>query len=245
MRRFAISDIHGCLETFRQMVENQLRLKPDDQLYILGDCVDRGPSSKGVLDYIMQLDASGYQVYCIKGNHEEMMINANRTYEEEVLELWLYNGGRETLASFGITDPRSLPSRYIHFMDNFQPYITLDNLILVHAGLNFMGETMDPDGDQFLWKLHNPLNDYQSMMWIRDWYDDVDWNWLKDRRIVHGHTPIVREDIQDMALHFDEDQIIDIDNGCFAKFHDGLGNLCALDLHSYEVQFLPNLEFAS
>lgn len=244
MRRFAISDIHGCLETFRGMVEQELALTTHDELYILGDCVDRGPNSKGVLDYIMQLDGAGYKVFCLKGNHEEMMVKANRTYEEEDVELWLYNGGYETLTSFGIRDPRSLPSRYIAFMDNFRHYMTVDRLILVHAGLNFVGKTMDPDGPQFLWNLHNPFNDRESMMWIRNWYDDVDWDWLKDRRIIHGHTPITREDIEDMARLFEDDQILDIDNGCFAKFHEGLGSLCALNLDTNEVQFLANMEYA-
>ena len=54
-RRFAIADVHGCLNTLRRMVEDILKLGEDDVLYLLGDYIDRGPDSKGVLDYLMQL----------------------------------------------------------------------------------------------------------------------------------------------------------------------------------------------
>ena len=75
MRKIAISDIHGCLKTFKLMVEEQIVLSQKDELYLLGDFVDRGPNSKGVLDYIMSLQEAGYQLHCLRGNHEDMMVN--------------------------------------------------------------------------------------------------------------------------------------------------------------------------
>ena len=98
MRKIAVSDIHGCLKTFKALVEEQVVLNPQDELYLLGDFIDRGPDSKGVLDYVMQLDEAGYQVHCLRGNHEDMMLQAVRDRED--IGMWLFNGGQQALDSF-------------------------------------------------------------------------------------------------------------------------------------------------
>ncbi|MEM7657896.1 MAG: metallophosphoesterase family protein, partial [Bacteroidota bacterium] len=226
MRKIAISDIHGCLRTFQVLLEERLHFSKQDELYLLGDHVDRGPDTKGVLDYIIHLREAGYQVNCLRGNHEEMMLNAAKDRKE--LQMWLYNGGQETLASFETDDPTQIPEKYLELVRDMEYYYEVDNYILVHAGLNFVPE--EEEGKKkgnFLWKMHNPMRDLHGMLWIRFWYDDIDWNWLKNRVIVHGHTPIDLEDIWDMFDLIDEDQVLDIDNDCFAKYKDGLGQLCA------------------
>ena len=68
MSRYATTDLHGCLHTFRRLVEEKLRLTRQDELYLLGDYVNKGPDSRGVLDYLMQLQAAGYHVRCLRGN---------------------------------------------------------------------------------------------------------------------------------------------------------------------------------
>ncbi|MCI4669632.1 MAG: serine/threonine protein phosphatase [Bacteroidia bacterium] len=240
MRKFAISDIHGCFKTFQTLLENKIQLKPNDELYLLGDFVDRGPDSRGVLDYVMSLKDANYKVHCIKGNHEAMMVDAFDDPSE--VEMWLYNGGKETMRSFDAQYTEEIPERYIEFIDSFDYFKEVDGYILVHAGLNFKGQTTDAQGEGFLWKLYNPLKDRKSMMWVRWWYEDIDWNWLKERVIVHGHTPIEKSEIQDMASLLDQDQVLDIDNGCFAKYRSGLGNLCAFELTTKELYFQENVD---
>ena len=227
MRKIAITDIHGCSQTFRELVENKVVLDPEDELYLLGDYIDRGPDSKGVLDYIFDLMEEGYNVFCLKGNHEEMLLNA--AFNRGEVDIWLYNGGRETLESFGVKDASKIGERYLKFLQNLDYYYEVDNYILVHAGLNFKGNDHKEEGG-FLWRLHNPLRDFRSMMWIRHWYKDIDWKWLKDRIVIHGHTPVRSEEIWDMYDLLDQDQVLGIDNGCFAKFTEGLGQLCAFDM---------------
>lgn len=241
MRKIAISDIHGCAETFRALLEQQVQLSPHDELYLLGDYVDRGPDSKGVLDHILQLKQAGYQVHCLKGNHEEMMYNA--AHDPREVEMWLYNGGKETLLSFGLDSPDQLPATYLDFIQAMDFYHEVDKFILVHAGLNFTGpETTDREGDGFLWRLHNPLTDRESMLWIRWWYDHINWDWLRDRMIIHGHTPIETDDISEMFLALNEDRVLDIDNGCFAKYREGLGQLCAFDMTHRRLYFQENID---
>lgn len=219
MRNIAISDIHGCLRTFKRLVEDQVGLTHSDTLYLLGDYVDRGPDSKGVLDYIMQLSEDGYRVNCLKGNHEEMMVQA--TTDSTETGNWLYNGGQEALDSFHASDPTGIPKKYIQFANSLDYFVEVDGYVLVHAGLNFVGNGHEDDSGQFLWKIHNPLSDRKAMLWIRNWYDNIDWGWMKDRVIIHGHTPMSTHEIMDMHEHLDTDQVLDIDNGCFAKHREG------------------------
>ena len=61
-RRLAISDIHGCAETLRTLLGDRLQVQPSDEVYLLGDYLDRGPDSKGVLDLILAYQNAGYQL---------------------------------------------------------------------------------------------------------------------------------------------------------------------------------------
>ena len=96
MRIIAISDIHGFNKTFHALLD-KVGLTKDDQLFILGDNIDRGPDSKGILDTIIKLQQDGYGIKCILGNHEEMMLKAH--YNPSQSDLWLLNGGNTTLKS--------------------------------------------------------------------------------------------------------------------------------------------------
>ena len=103
MRRFAISDIHGCRATFEKMLTEVLQLQKEDTLYLLGDYIDRGPDSRGVIDHIWALQKEGYQVHCLRGNHEQMLLD-----EVDKDGFW-YKGNRATLDSFQIKSNQGIP----------------------------------------------------------------------------------------------------------------------------------------
>ena len=73
-QRWIIPDIHGCAQTVKVLLENMLKVTKHDQLYFLGDYIDRGPDGKGVIDYLMHLQKEEYNVHFIKGNHEDMCV---------------------------------------------------------------------------------------------------------------------------------------------------------------------------
>src|SRR5437660_645142 len=98
MRILAIGDVHGCARALTTLL-SAVAPAPEDQLVTLGDYVDRGPNSRGVLDAILALHATG-RLVALRGNHEQMMLNARLGGED--LELWLACGGSQTLASYGI-----------------------------------------------------------------------------------------------------------------------------------------------
>ncbi len=227
MRNLAISDIHGCFQTFRKLVEDQIDLQKEDHLYILGDLIDRGPDSKGVIDYILKLQRKGYQLSCLRGNHETMMLNSFGTLSHRFM--WLRNGGIQTVESFNIENLEMIPDDIITFAQDLEYYFEIDDYILVHAGLDFKGA-----GD--------PLANTTAMQWIRDWYDDIDYNWLGKRKIIHGHTPKKKDQIQMMFDTIGEVGVLNIDCGAYKVHKKGKGYLCAFDMTNSKLYFQENVD---
>ena len=222
MRTFAISDIHGCAHTFEAMLSGVIHFKKDDTLYLLGDYIDRGPRSKEVLDIIMGLQSRGYNVHALKGNHEEICLNSFNT--KDSLNAWLINGGDATLKSFSAEAPYQIPQQYISFMEELELYKELENYLLVHAGFNF--DTDDPFADK------------RAMLWTRHFT-------VKGNKIVvHGHTPTIRQKIEEAVVNAAENKSIDIDNGCAYSYRgEEYGSLCCLQLDNLQLHFQKNIDF--
>lgn len=221
MSRYAISDIHGCAKTFRYLVEERLQLKPTDKLYLLGDYIDRGPDSKGVIDFILDLRSRGYAVTTLMGNHESLMLQAPEN--PQYLSTWLRNGGQATLQSFGVQQVSDIPAEYVSFMNQLEYYIELPDYLLVHAGFNFRSD--------------NPFTDFDAMIWIRQFI--VKEKFTKGRRIVHGHTPTMASAIL-AAVRPPAHSVINIDGGCVYTWPPGLGKLVAFNLDTYELTIEDN-----
>ena len=218
--KYAIGDLHGCSKTFRKLVTEVIRLEKSDELYCLGDYVDRGPDSKGVIDFILELRENGYSVHTLRGNHDQMMMDASRN--EESLKDWLRNGGSNTLKSFNVHKYEELDSKYKRFFYETQFYFETENYILVHAGLNF--------------RYDDPFEDKHAMMWIRGF--TVDEKKLAGRIIVHGHTPLPWDIIQKQL----GENIIGIDAGCVYPNLTGFGYLVAFNLTTGEFFAEKNCE---
>ena len=221
-RRFAIGDIHGCSKTLRMMVEGVLLLKPEDTLYLLGDYIERGPDSVGVLDYLLHLKESGYDIHPLMGNHEEMLLNA--VADPAASKLWYGNGGWETLKALGVDSPEAIPQRYLDFLSNLPNIATMDDYIFVHAGLDF--RTYDPIRE-------TPL---RVKLWSRDF--QLDAAKIDGRTLVTGHTVTPLFAIRDsLATHH-----ITLDNGCYDKGEICCGALVALNLDTRELLVQENIE---
>jgi len=224
MSRYAISDIHGCVNTFKSALQ-QINFSKEDELYLLGDYIDRGPDSKAVIDYIWDLQNRGHHVFCLKGNHEEMMLEGLTKFQTQ--SAWKKHGGRETLASFEATEIGTVPYQYMEWMHKLPHFIEVDNYILVHAGLNF--------------KVNDPLDDKQGMLWSRHWYHEIRKDWLRGRIIVHGHTPINQNEVKASLSILDEILALNIDNGCVYD-RPGQGQLCVFNMDTRELLFVPRDE---
>ena len=234
-KHWVIPDIHGCCNTLKALVEEQLRPSRHDWIYFLGDYIDRGPDSKGVIDYIMGLQADEYNIRLLKGNHEEYF---QRIIEEpagkkfmgmpwrnKLKTEWFRYGGRETLKSFGVEDIMKVPEKYVEWMRQLEYYIVLDEFVLVHAGLDF--------------ELEHPFEDKHSMLWIREF--NVKPEKISHRKVIHGHVP-VSLDFMDLVINSSSFNFIDLDNGVYMTSKEGFGNLVAWELESGELSIQHNLD---
>lgn len=216
MRQFAIADLHGNLATFQALLK-RIEYTKQDELFLLGDFIDKGPNSKAVIDMIMQMQASGHRVHCLRGNHEQMALDSTRSKKR--FDRWMRYGGKQSLKSFGSF--RKVPARYVEWMEALPLYLETPGYLFVHAGLDC--------------ELDDPLSDARSLLWSRGWADSLDKTWLGDRILVHGHTPTDRALIEHAANNARQLQVICIDAGaCTPSAQSGL---CALELKTHWVYF--------
>ena len=201
MSIYCISDIHGCYNDFIGML-NFINFQETDEMYILGDIIDRGPHSAEMLWFATE--EAGDNFHFLLGNHEDMMLAAaNNYYDRSTIDLrmhdnWSYNYGMETVHQIQNFDKYydGWEKKILDWVDNLPLYydITVNNkrFILVHAALQ--SEERWPDdccyeGKNFNISIENlptPQNS-QAMLWDRvSWLSDKT-EWPFD--IICGHTP--------------------------------------------------------
>jgi len=211
---YAVGDIHGRLDLLtslmRQVTDHAARIGAEHPvgrkvIVCVGDYVDRGPDSKGVIDFLLDLpqaqaladsaqalpgsaQAAGFTLKCLIGNHERMMLDF-LVEPETVGQMWLRNGGLETLQSYGVgfdtAAPRvqefqrardalaaALPARHKEFLDQLLLTHREGDYLFVHAGLK-PGVALDAQREA-------------DMLWIRGpfLHTPADYGCL----VVHGHT---------------------------------------------------------
>jgi serine/threonine protein phosphatase 1 len=228
---YAVGDVHGRLDLLEDLL---VRIREDAgqhsadsarSLIFLGDYVDRGPESRGVVEAVMSDLLPGFTIVCLLGNHEEAMLSFLEG-ESDGLD-WLSFGGLETLLSYGVP-LRSLPDsgeavkalqaalieavpeRHVAFFRNCLLHYSVGDYVFVHAGVR-PGITLEKQTQT-------------DLLWIRDDFLRVRAP-LPGRVVVHGHTIC---DLPQNRL-----QRINIDTGAFVS-----GRLTCLVLRGDERRFL-------
>jgi serine/threonine protein phosphatase 1 len=185
-RVYAIGDVHGCLDRLQaihQLITSDLTERPAEHpiLIHLGDYVDRGPDSAGVVARLAD-DAllPGAHTVNLMGNHEHMMLAALASGDAESTELWLANGGADSLLSWGVPHsaqprewPAYLPIPHLLFLRDLAVSHEVGGYLFVHAGIR-PGIPLERQSRH-------------DLMWIREPF-------LSSRQtfgpvVVHGHTP--------------------------------------------------------
>ncbi len=204
-RVLAIGDSHGCSIALAALID-AIDLQPHDTLVTLGDYVDRGIDSKGVLDQLIALQ-SKCNLVPILGNHDEMMLHARDGKSD--FQFWLNCGGDSCLDSYGSTSKLNLiPSSHFRFLESCQPYYEAEKHIFVHAC--FQPEI--------------PLDqlDDHTLRWLslRDYVPPT--RHCSGKTFVVGHTP--ESEVLDLGY------LICIDTNCC-----GGGWLTAMDVNTKQV----------
>lgn len=159
MRTLAIGDIHGCRTTLDHLLSFVNPL-PGDTIITLGDYVDRGPDSKGVIDKLIELRVGG-QLIPLRGNHEIMMLGAHEGGSDDV-RFWLACGGVEAIESYSnsVSAPtlEDVPETHWHFIKHTcSDWYETDTHIFVHANLHPEKPTGEQTTEYLHWEHCAPL----------------------------------------------------------------------------------------
>lgn len=216
-RTLVISDIHGELHLLEELLQEAKYNDSEDGLILLGDYVDRGPDSKGVLERIIQLKERGAIV--LRGNHDQMMLDAVND-KPGARKNWARNGGLATLQSYdpSIND-MTFPTaaifwEHVDFIKETAYYHEEDDSIFVHAGVHpgIPVQQTDPS----------------ILMWIREEFHKA---YSSEETVVFGHTPaFILRGTNDHSVYFGDNRIIGIDGGAAYG-----GQLNCLELPSGKV----------
>jgi serine/threonine protein phosphatase 1 len=188
-RIFVIGDIHGCLDKLQQLFEKIDPRPGMDRLVFLGDYIDRGEDSIGVLEYLLQIKNTYRDSVFLMGNHEKMFIDFLAGVDQA---LFIYNGGDTTLRSYirrmgnpwkegaKVSDEAALgrlvPESHRDFLAELHLYYQTDGYIMVHAGLR---EGIPLESQSI-----------EDLVWIREEFIFSEEDFGK--RIIFGHTPFVK-----------------------------------------------------
>lgn len=233
-RVYAIGDVHGCLNLFegmlRRIERDRAEWSGEVEVVLLGDYIDRGPQSAQLIDRLSSPLPRWARWTLLRGNHEQAMIDASAPGPEgrRILRLWLDNGGRETLRSYGMSAVLAygddmeavaaemrvrVPARHLNFLRRLKLTRRIGDYLFVHAGIR-PGVALDAQADT-------------DLLWIRDEF----LNCRHDHGcvVVHGHS--ITLDVAEC------DNRIGIDTGAYAT-----GRLTALVLEGGSRRYLSTTD---
>lgn len=227
-RVYAVGDLHGRLDLLNALLsriesDEASRSAAETKLVFLGDLVDRGPDSRGVIERLIRLKEERPLVHVIGGNHDEVFLKAARG-DIRALRFLTRIGGKETVLSYGIAQAdydnadydalaamlaAKVPAEHLTFLSGLEDYVEVGDFLFVHAGIR----PTVPIAEQKA----------SDLRWIRD--DFLDCRTSHPRMIVHGHTITASPDIRSNR--------IGIDTGAFAS-----GRLTAIGLEGQQRWFV-------
>lgn len=207
VRVYAFGDTHGCESLLRALADKITKdslQKPVEKTIVigLGDYIDRGPDSKGVIDALLEEDLFGdAERVFLKGNHEAFLLSFLKDPERG--SLWLEYGGREMLQSYGIKPPFSLsavalktcaaelaaalPETHLSFFNNLKLSHTIGDYFFVHAGAR-PDLALSEQSERDLLMIREPFLTSKKPF---------------EKKIVHGHTPKPEPEILPNRMNLD------------------------------------------
>lgn len=228
-----ISDPHGCLKTLLRLIDLAHAKWGDTDLYLNGDLIDRGPDSRGVVEYAMK-----HKVPTVRANHDDLALSFSRHrakgYKAKCghlydWDVWLRNGGHAALASWG-EGTTELPDDVLEWMANLKPYYLIDQpdengrkLLISHTGFALDADLDTRDG-------------WFRALWGRYGHDIHAFNYdgkgePRDDGLYRtvGHTPVKEAEVTETFAR--------IDTGCAYG-----GKLTAFNWPSKETLSIPSID---
>jgi serine/threonine protein phosphatase 1 len=216
-RTIAIGDVHGCSRAL-EILLGAIEPKPDDVIVTLGDYVNRGPDSRGVLKQLIALERQ-CDLIPLLGNHDQMFLQLlldAAAGHSRVLSSWLRMGGDATLASYGATpgkltgaDLARVPAEHVMFLERCRAHHETETHIFIHAKYDPVLSMNDQPFEVLRW---------ESLR------DSIPGPHFSGKTVIAGHTSQKSGEILDVG------HLVCVDTFCF-----GGGWLTALDVHTAEV----------
>lgn len=225
-RTLVVGDIHGKLELFVRLLEEMEYRSGRDRLVLIGDLIDRGEDSKGVVDLALALKRESPEtVVVLQGNHEQMLVRAvgdlaeGEEPDEMEMELWFRNGGQETLDSYRDGDGNlMIPDDHWEFLSTLPTWHEDEQAIYVHASL------VEDESGEFLHPAETP--DDPSLLWSRNRNFFAEY---RGKTVVFGHT-ITGMIFGETGKVWVRENVIGVDTGAYLY-----GVLSAIELPSRRV----------
>jgi serine/threonine protein phosphatase 1 len=177
MLTFAIGDVHGCLDRLEALIAacEEICAGRDARFVLVGDYVDRGPDSKGVIDLLIDRQSRNADRFiCLCGNHDQMLVAAAAVDRSDSdLINWWANGGEQTLDSYGVDDPSEIPEQHLAWLGALPLKFADHHRLFVHAGIRPGVPVAEQTPHDLLWIREPFLSSRQD----------------HGQLVVHGHTP--------------------------------------------------------
>lgn len=166
-RRIIIGDVHGYYQGLMKLLK-EIAPTSEDQVYFLGDLIDRGPESAQVVDFVKQ---NNYP--CLLGNHEQMLLSAlsGGFSSNQTIQSWLFSGGQATITSYKTSQ---IPQDHIEWLKNLPTYLDLEDVWLTHAGVDPNKTVSEQTANE--------------LCWIRDEFHSMELPYFTNKLIIVGHT---------------------------------------------------------
>ncbi len=235
---YAVGDIHGRLDLMVELLTvlearaaEEIREGLAPIVVFVGDYVDRGPNSAGVIDLLLKGAPLGYERRFLKGNHEQSMLAFMAAPLDN--RAWLLQGGAETLRSYDVRPPSpigakdedwervavefrsKLPEAHLDFLNGLERYVVLGDYVFVHAGVDHARTLEQQTDDDLYWSRQRFLASKKRFSHV----------------VVHGHTPA--------ELPYIDERRIGVDTGAYAS-----GMLSAARFEGTDVTFLSAMDRA-
>lgn len=193
-RQLIIGDIHGCSNTFKRLIR-KINLQKNDQLILLGDLINKGPDSKAVIKYILDLQKEGFDIYVIRGNNESLLLKVLNKSEKRIERLAL----RFRVTNLFKRGSSTMKKKFRKFLESTFHYIESDGFYAVHAGFDFTSI--------------KPFKDTFQMLWMRNFKANSEMQ--KSKPVFYGHRIYPYKKIKNAVNN--QELAIPLDNGCVLK----------------------------
>lgn len=227
MASYVVGDVHGCYYSLLALFD-KMAPSYSDEIYFVGDLINKGPFSKKVIDQIIAWRSKAWNMTVIRGNHEEKLLSLEGIQSQQLIsEFTNWYSGLDSYMEF-FNHNGELRPPYKAFFNSTHYYIEKESYYLVHAGFNC--------------KKNQAFSDHHAMTNIRNWSQDYDVELLQGKTVIHGHQSVPLAQTERAAADITS-RTIPIDNGCvYFDTKPDRGYLTAIRLEDRKLFSTINLD---